>query len=83
MSEAKAAVPRGLEALILAQSDVPTTGALNLMMKWERLWRKERVMRLLCVVLYLAELCGFYCCYSCFDSVPVYCFVLLLRFDWP
>jgi hypothetical protein len=27
--EAKAAVPRGLEALILAQSDVPTTGALN------------------------------------------------------
>jgi hypothetical protein len=43
-------VPRGLEALILAQSDVPTTGALNLMMKWERLWRKERVMRLLCVV---------------------------------
>jgi hypothetical protein len=25
--EAKAAVPRGLEALILAQSDVPTTGA--------------------------------------------------------
>jgi hypothetical protein len=47
--EAKAAVPRGLEALILAQSDVPTTGALNLMMKWERLWRKERVMRLLCV----------------------------------
>jgi hypothetical protein len=31
--EAKAAVPRGLEALILAQSDVPTTGALNLMMK--------------------------------------------------
>jgi hypothetical protein len=26
--EAKAAVPRGLEALILAQSDVPTTGAL-------------------------------------------------------
>jgi hypothetical protein len=42
-------VPRGLEALILAQSDVPTTGALNLMMKWERLWRKERVMRLLCV----------------------------------
>jgi hypothetical protein len=48
--EAKAAVPRGLEALILAQSDVPTTGALNLMMKWERLWRKERVMRLLCVV---------------------------------
>jgi hypothetical protein len=35
-------VPRGLEALILAQSDVPTTGALNLMMKWERLWRKEK-----------------------------------------
>jgi hypothetical protein len=34
--EAKAAVPRGLEALILAQSDVPTTGALNLMMKWEK-----------------------------------------------
>jgi hypothetical protein len=30
----KAAVPRGLEALILAQSDVPTTGALNLMIKW-------------------------------------------------
>jgi hypothetical protein len=29
-------VPRGLEALILAQSDVPTTGALNLMMKWEK-----------------------------------------------
>jgi hypothetical protein len=26
----------GLEALILAQSDVPTTGALNLMMKWEK-----------------------------------------------
>jgi hypothetical protein len=23
-------------ALILAQSDVPTTGALNLMMKWEK-----------------------------------------------
>jgi hypothetical protein len=69
MSEAKQRCLVVLEALILAQSDVPTTGALNLMMKWERLWRKERVMRLLCVVLYLAELCGFYCCYSCFDSI--------------
>jgi hypothetical protein len=34
--KAKAAVSRGLEALILAQSDLPTTGALNLMMKWEK-----------------------------------------------
>jgi hypothetical protein len=45
----KARCPRGLEALILAQSDVPTTGALNLMMKWEKVVVKERVMRLLCV----------------------------------
>ena len=36
VSKAKAAVSRGLEALILAQSDLPTTGALNLMMKWEK-----------------------------------------------
>jgi hypothetical protein len=47
--EAKAAVPRGLEALILAQSDVPTTGALNLM-KWEKVVAEGKVMRLLCVV---------------------------------
>jgi hypothetical protein len=32
---AKAPVSRGLEALILAQSDLPTTGALDLMIKWE------------------------------------------------
>jgi hypothetical protein len=32
----KAPVSRGLEALILAQSDLPTTSALNLMMKWEK-----------------------------------------------
>jgi hypothetical protein len=50
--EAKAAVSF---TLILAQSDVPTTGALSLMMKWEKVWRKERVMRLL-LYLYLAEL---------------------------
>jgi hypothetical protein len=80
--EAKAAVPRGLEALILAQSDVPTTGALNLMMKWERLWRKERVMRLLCVVPVSAELCGFYCCYSR-KSRCLYCLLCCCVFDWP
>jgi hypothetical protein len=34
--KAKAAVSCGLEALILAQSDLPTTGALNLMIKWEK-----------------------------------------------
>jgi hypothetical protein len=34
--EAKAAVSRGLEALILAQSDLPPTGTLNVMMKWEK-----------------------------------------------
>jgi hypothetical protein len=34
--EAKTAVSRGLEALILAQCDLPTTSALNLMMKWEK-----------------------------------------------
>jgi hypothetical protein len=34
--KAKAAVFRGLEALILAQSYLPTAGALNLMMKWEK-----------------------------------------------
>jgi hypothetical protein len=45
---AKAAVSRGLEALILAQSDLPTTGALNPMIKWEKVVAKERVMRLLC-----------------------------------
>jgi hypothetical protein len=34
--KATAPVSRGLEALILAQSDLPTTNALNLMMKWEK-----------------------------------------------
>jgi hypothetical protein len=34
--KAKTAVSCGLEALILAQSDLPTTGALNLMIKWEK-----------------------------------------------
>jgi hypothetical protein len=29
-------VSRGPEALILAQIDLPTTGALNRMMKWEK-----------------------------------------------
>jgi hypothetical protein len=33
---AKAAVSCGLEALILVQSDLPKTGALNLMIKWEK-----------------------------------------------
>ena len=34
--KAKAAVSCGLEALILAQSALPTAGALNLMIKWEK-----------------------------------------------
>jgi hypothetical protein len=65
------------EALILAQSDVPTTGALNLMMKWERLWRKERVMRLLCVVPVSCRIVWFLL--LLFVSLSVL-FVVLLRF---
>ena len=34
--KAQAPVSRGLEALILAQCDLPTTSTLNLMMKWEK-----------------------------------------------
>ncbi len=33
---AKAVGSCGLEALILAQGDLPKTGALNLMIKWEK-----------------------------------------------
>jgi hypothetical protein len=78
--EAKAAVPRGLEALILAQSDVPTTGALNLMMKWG-LWRKERVMRLLCVVPVSCRIVWFLLLFACKSR----CLYLLCCcvFDWP
>jgi hypothetical protein len=77
--EAKAAVPRGLEALILAQSDVPTTGALNLMMKWEKVVAEGKSDAIAVLYLYLAELCGFYCCYSRVSRV-VCLFVVLLRF---
>jgi hypothetical protein len=59
------------EALILAQSDVPTTGALNLMMKWEKVVAEGKSDAIAVCCTCIAELCGFYCCYSClirFDS---------------
>jgi hypothetical protein len=58
MSQRQQRVSRGLRALILAQSDLPTTGTLNLMTMWKRLY--ERVMQVVCCVApMLAELCGF------------------------
>jgi hypothetical protein len=63
--EAKAAVPRGLEALILAQSDVPTTGALNLMMKWEKVVAEGKSDAIAVCCTCILQNCGFYCCYSC------------------
>ncbi len=61
--KAKAAVSCGLEALILAQSDLPTTGALNLMIKWEKAVLKGKSGKsgaYLCVP-YVAELCDNSC----------------------
>jgi hypothetical protein len=61
--EAKAAVPRGLEALILAQSDVPTTGALNLM-KWGKVVAEGKSDAIAVCCTCILQNCGFYCCYS-------------------
>jgi hypothetical protein len=46
--KAKAAVSCGLEALILAQSDLPTAGALNLMIKWEKVVLEGKSDAFLC-----------------------------------
>jgi hypothetical protein len=63
-----------VEALILAQSDVPTTGALNLMMKWEKVVAEGKSDAIAVCCTCILQNCGFYCCYSClirFDRV--YC----------
>jgi hypothetical protein len=62
--KAKAAVSRGLEALILAQSDVPTTGALNLMIKWEKVVAEGKSDAFAVCCTCILQNCGFYCCYS-------------------
>jgi hypothetical protein len=73
-------VPRGLEALILAQSDVPTTGALSLMMKWEKVVAEGRVMRLLCVVPVSCRIVWFLLLlFACKSRCLCVC-VVLLRF---
>jgi hypothetical protein len=67
-------------ALILAQSDVPTTGALNLMMKWEKVVAEGKSDAIAVLYLYLAELCGFYL----LVRVSVVCIVCCCCvFDWP
>jgi hypothetical protein len=48
VSKAKAAVSCGLEALILEQSGLPTAGALNLMIKWEKVVVEGKSDALLC-----------------------------------
>jgi hypothetical protein len=78
------------EALILAQSDLPTTGALNPMIKWEKVVAKERVMRLLCctcilqncvvtVVIRVSRVVCIVCCVVAF-STPLQYFTLSTRF---
>jgi hypothetical protein len=75
--KAKAAVSCGLEALILAQSDLPTAGALNLMIKWERLWWKERQMPF-CVVPVSWRIVSYLVLFVALDSIRFDCFLLFV-----
>jgi hypothetical protein len=81
--KAKAAVSRGLEALILAQSDVPTTGALNLMMKWEKVVAEGKSDAFAVCCTCILQNCGFYCCYSRVDRVVCSHLLCCCVFDWP
>jgi hypothetical protein len=79
--EAKAAVPRGLEALILAQSDVPTTGALNLMMKWEKVVAEGKSDAIACVVPVSCRIVWFLLVIARVSVVCIVCCCCV--FDWP
>jgi hypothetical protein len=69
-------VPRGLEAL--AQSDVPTTGALNLMMKWEKVVAEGKSDAIAVCCTCILQNCGF-CCYSRVSRVV--CIVCVVAFS--